>query len=138
MTMACLDTTYFIDLIRNPDAIRSVTERIDAEGRAATTVLNVFEAYLGAFAVKDEKTRRKIREKLDRAFAMVEILDFRYRDALRAAKIAGELLKKGKEVGADAITAAIALNNGCDRIVTRNKKHFEMLKEVARIELEAY
>lgn len=49
--MKCLDTTYFIDMIRRPDAIRDLTKKLDAEGIHATTVINVYEAPLGAFAV---------------------------------------------------------------------------------------
>ncbi|MCS4541546.1 MAG: type II toxin-antitoxin system VapC family toxin [Euryarchaeota archaeon] len=136
--MICLDTTYFVDLIKNPDAIRDITQKIDEEGGAATTVLNVFEAYIGAFAVKDDKTRKKIKEKLDKAFNRVEILDFKYRDALKASEIGGTLLRSGREVGADAITAAVALNNGYSTVVTRNIKHFELIKEVIKIDIQRY
>jgi len=59
-------------------------------------------------------------------------------DALKAAEIGGALLKKKKTVGADAITAAIAINNGCEAVVTRNKKHFEWIKDLTGLEVETY
>lgn len=136
--MKCLDTTYLIDLIRNPSALKEITERIDQEERVAITVFNIFEAYLGAFAIEDKEKAEKIKDKLDKAVNRIEILEFSYKDAIRASQIAGSLLKDGKEVGADAITAAIALNNGYNEIVTRNKKYFELIGEVTGLKVEVY
>jgi predicted nucleic acid-binding protein len=136
--MKCLDTTFFVDLVRRPSRVSGVAEEIDTEGRVATTVFNVFEAYLGAFAVRDEKIAAKIRDKLNKAFNRVEILDFTYRDALRASEIGGELLKKGFSIGADSITAAVALNNGCEAVVTRNVKHFKPVNELVGLGVVEY
>jgi len=135
--MKCLDTTYFVDLVRKPSAIRDITTRLDEEDRCATTVFNVYEALFGSYAVDDEKGE-KIREKISKAANRLEVLEFRYVDALKAAEIGGALLKKKKRVGADAITAAIAINNGCEAVVTRNKKHFGWIKDLTGLEVEIY
>lgn len=135
--MKCLDTTYFIDMIRRPDAIRDLTKRLDAEGIHATTVINVYEALIGAFAVGGEKGE-KMKDKLMRAFNKLEILDFTYKDAVLAAEIGGKLLRMGKKVGDDAIIAAIAINNGCEAIVTRNEKHFKLIEQITGLKVEGY
>jgi len=136
--MICLDTTYFIDMIRNPSAIAEITKKIDERGRAATTVFNVFEAYIGSFGVKDKEREEKIKDKLNKAFRRLEILDFAYNDAIKAAEIGGTLLKTGRGIGADAITAAIAVNNGCSAIVTKNVVHFKAIKQITGLDIIEY
>ena len=37
-SMKCIDTTYFVDLIRRPSAIRTITQKLDTGGVHATTV----------------------------------------------------------------------------------------------------
>ncbi|GEM_PF-6029731 len=59
--MKCIDTTYFVDLIRRPSAIRTITAELDEEGVHATTVFNVYEALFGTYAVKDDEKRGKAR-----------------------------------------------------------------------------
>ena len=135
--MKCLDTTYFIDLVRRPSAIRKLTERLDAEGIHATTTVNVFEALFGAFTVNGEKGE-KMRNKLVKAFSRLEILDFSYKDAVLAAEIGGKLRRQNKNVGLDVLTAAIAINNGCEAVVTRNEKHFRWIEEVTGLRVETY
>ncbi|MEE8401492.1 MAG: PIN domain-containing protein [Candidatus Hydrothermarchaeaceae archaeon] len=99
--------------------------------------MNVFEVLLGVFTI-DSKRGEKMRDKVVRAFNMLEVLSFDYRDAVTAAEIGGKLAKQNKRVGADAITAAIAINNGCEAVVTRNEKHFRWIEEVAGLKVEAY
>lgn len=135
--MKCLDTTYFIDLIRNPSLIKEITINLEDE-TLVTTVFNVYESFFGAYAVKSAEARAKIIDKLTKAFSRVEILDFTYKDSIRAAEIGGNLSKQGKYVGADAITAAIALNNGCNTIVTRNEEHFRWIGDLTSLKIMVY
>ncbi|MGQ9721551.1 MAG: type II toxin-antitoxin system VapC family toxin [Candidatus Jordarchaeum sp.] len=136
--MKCIDTTYFVDLIRRPSTIRKLTTKLDDEGVHATTALNVYEALFGAYAVKDDEKREKIINKLRGALERLEVLSFRYSDAVLAAKIAGELARDGKRVGVDAVVAAIAINNGCRAIVTKNEKHFIWIMEITGLKVETY
>ncbi|RLI77377.1 hypothetical protein DRP05_10315 [Archaeoglobales archaeon] len=135
--MKCIDTTYFIDMIRRPESIKDLTERLDAEGIHATTTINVFEALFGTFAVGSEKGE-KMRDKLIKAFNKLEVLSFNYEDAILAAKIGGNLKREKKDVGIDAIIAAIAINNGCEAIVTRNARHFKWIEKVTNLKVELY
>ena len=92
----------------------------------------------GAYAIKDDAKRGKIIDKLARAIERMEVLCFRYNDAILAAKIAGELARKGKRVGADAVIAAIAINHGCNAIVTKNDIHFKWIEEITGLKVETY
>jgi predicted nucleic acid-binding protein len=134
--MFCLDTTYFIDLIRNSKIIKPITKKIEREP-LFTTTFNLFETQIGSYSIKNEEFRNKAIEKLNKAFDRMEVLPFLKEDALKAAEIAGILRRKGKIVGADAIIAAIALNNGCT-VVTRNYNHFQWLSEETGLEVIFY
>lgn len=136
--MRCLDTTYFIDLIRAPDRVRDITTEIDKESRPCTTAFNVYEALYGAFVLKDKVKKRKMLDKLEKAMARVTVLPIDHRDAVKAAAIGGELKIDGREVGADALTAACALNNGCESLVTRNGKHFKWISDSTGLRVDVY
>lgn len=79
-----------------------------------------------------------MKEKLIKTFNKLEIINFNYEDALLAAEIGGKLRKKGKTIGIDVIIAAIALNNGCEAIITRNEEHFKWIKEITDLKIEIY
>lgn len=127
--MNCLDTTYFIDLIRQPGLVKGITAEIEREGIVYTTVISVHEVMLGTYCVSDAMKRERLTDKLAKAFVRVHVLDVTRQDAVKSAEIAGTLLRKGIAVGNDAIIAAMALNHGL-RVVTRNKKHFEPMTDV--------
>lgn len=136
--MKCIDTTYFIDLIRRPSAIKAITKKLDKKGTHATTVFNVYEALFGVYTLKDIDRGKKPENRLNKAITNMKILDFNYEDSIKASKIGGELKRKGKHVGMDAIIAAIAINNGCESIVTRNKEHFKWIEEITGLKVELY
>lgn len=136
--MRCLDTTFFIDLIRAPDRVRELTSELDRETRPCTTTFNVYEALFGAFVVKDKTKKKMMLDKLEMAMARVTVVPIDYRDAVKAAAIGGELKIEGKAVGADALTAACALNNGCESLVTRNEKHFKWISDLTGLRVDVY
>jgi hypothetical protein len=47
--MFCLDTTYFVDLIRNSKMIKPITKEIGNES-LFTTTFNLFEAQMGSYS----------------------------------------------------------------------------------------
>ncbi len=136
--MKCLDTTYLIELIRDPESIAKITRELERRDALATTLYNVFEAFSGAYVIRNRSAGRKIIDKLERALVPIQILPFDLEDATKAAEICGTLKRKGKIVGPDAITAAIALNKGCDGIVSRNKAHFEVIEKATGLKLVEY
>jgi predicted nucleic acid-binding protein len=136
--MKCLDTTYLIDSIRDPDGIIDFTRKLEKKEPLTTTTYNVFEVFFGAYAVKSTSAKKKIIDKLERFLEPIQVLSFGLSDAIKAAEIGGTLKKKGKTVGADAITAAVAINNGCSGVVSRNRAHFEDIEKVTGLKLVEY
>ena len=102
-----------------------------------TTTFNVFEVQIGTYSIRDEKMRKKSFDKLNKVFKRINILPFLENDALKAAEIAGNLRREGRIVGADAIIAAVAFNNGCV-VVTRNRSHFQWIKEETGLNVVFY
>ncbi len=116
--------------------IKPITKKIGNEPLFTTTV-NLFEAQMGSYSIRDEKLRNKAIDKLNKTFERIEVLPFLKGDALKAAEIAGILRRRGKAVGVDVITAAVALNNGC-AVVTRNRNHFQWISEETGLEIVFY
>ncbi|MCK5292344.1 MAG: type II toxin-antitoxin system VapC family toxin [Thermoplasmata archaeon] len=136
--MICLDTTYLWDWIADPSRIVTITKELEGKEVLATTSHNVFEAFLGAFAVENKTLSARMIDKLERFLVPVHVLPFDSEDAAKAGEILAKLKKKGKAVGIDAITAAIALNSGCSGIVSRNRAHFKDIEKVTGLKLVEY
>ncbi len=125
----CLDTTFLVDLVQAPKQVEALAHALEETGEvAATTVINVYEALLGAYAVKDRRKGAKIADKLNRALARMEILPLREEDARKGARIAGEMRRRGLQLGVDVLVASVAADHGCDGVVTRNVDHFRPLE----------
>ncbi len=136
--MICLDTTYLWDWIADPRRIVTITKELEGKEMLATTSHNVFEAFLGAFAVENKTLVARMIDKLERVLVPVHVLPFDSEDAVKAGEILAELRKKGKAVGIDAITAAIALNSGCSGVVSRNWTHFKDIEKITGLKLVEY
>lgn len=136
--MICLDTTYLWDWIADPSRIVTITKELEGKEILATTSHNVFEAFLGAFAVDNKTLGARMIDKLERALVPVHVLPFDSEDAVKAGEILAKLKKKGKAIGIDAITAAIAINNGCSGVVSRNRAHFKDIEKVTGLKLVEY
>lgn len=129
--MKCLDTTFLIDIVEAPEDAIALARSLEARGIAmATTALNVYEALSGVHSLSNERHRARLLEQYEAALARVAVLPLTDGDARLAAGWAGQLAREGKKLGVDAIVAAIAARNGCDGIVTRNVRHFEVLERL--------
>lgn len=136
--MICLDTTYFVDWIVDSSRIVTITKRLEGRNVLATTAFNVFEILSSTHMMGDDSVLEKVVDKLERGLVPIEALPFGVEDAKKAAEIMGNLRKKGFEVGGDAMTAAVALNKGCDGIVSRNTFHFREIEQVTGLKLIEY
>ncbi len=134
----CLDTTYLWDWIADPSRIVTITKELEGKEILATTSHNVFEAFLGAFAAENKTLGARMIDKLERALVPVHVLPFDSEDAVKAGEILAKLKKKGKAIGTDAITAAIALNSGCNGVVSRNRTHFKEIEKATGLKLVEY
>lgn len=123
-----VDSTFLIDLLHeDKGAVSFVVAHQDVP--FFTTEINVFELVSGVYATKINTQKH-----LEQAFALLSriiILPLDRKATLQAGKIAGELIQQGQRIeDADCLIAGISLSNGLREIVTRNKDHFERIKEV--------
>ena len=132
---ACLDTTILVDLERGRQSAYDLIESLVSKSyRLVTTAVNVFEMSYGAHkSTKSEKN-------LEGLIALVEdltIWDFNVESGLLSGKLLHEAELKGETIGfRDIFIASIALANGCQRVVTRNKKDFERIPGIHVITYE--
>ena len=132
--MKIIDSTLIIDLLRgDPEAIKKVTE-IEDDGRVSTTPINIYEVMFGIYKSKGDHEKRISEAK--KLFSGIETYPFDDESAEEAGRILGKLVREGITVNAlDVFIAAIALTNGCESIVTRNKSHFD---KIPGLKVETY
>ena len=119
--MACLETTFLIDLMKQKPEINSFKEELDkTETVLSIAAPSVAELWAGASLSNfPEKEREKVLELLE----SLQFLPLDLRSAKEAAEIEAELIKSGLSMGAeDIMIAAIAKVNG-EKLVTRDH-HF--------------
>ena len=130
--MICLDSTFIIDYLRGKEEALEKAAEYD-EGELVTTTINCFEALSGIISSNADSREP---DSFAGFIASIQVLDLDYRAAYEGARIFSGLAGLGKQVGAaDCMVAGAMLSNGCRKILTRNKKHFERIKG---IEVETY
>ncbi|MEM0374445.1 MAG: type II toxin-antitoxin system VapC family toxin [Sulfolobaceae archaeon] len=124
MECRCLDSDILIDFLRGKERAVNYVESIRKSSRLATTVINAFELYYGAY-----KYNRDF-EKLNEFLQSMEILPFTLVEAKKAAEIEANLERRGEVVGLkDVLISSIVISNNCI-IVTGNVKHFNKIQGV--------
>jgi len=132
--MKVVDTTFLVCLLRGDERTLEKARSLDAEGGAATTVVNVFEVAYGVHRGMSDAPGRL--EAFERVISNLEVLSLDYRAAVKAAEISGSLDRSGRGIDPfDSLVAAIALVNGADSLVTRNLAHFQ---RVPGLRIEAH
>lgn len=121
MDKICLDSDFLVEFLReNEQAIRFIEE---AEGRSvlATTYVNLFELYHGAFKSMKPELHLPAVEALKDKLTILNLSD----DSVKlAGEIRAKLATKGETVDIrDLFIGTIALANGFS-IKTSNLKHF--------------
>ncbi len=125
--MICVDSDCIIDFIRGKKEAIFIIE--DNRDSLVTTEINVFETFIGVynkkiFLEKDENTYREF-------FNSIEVLSMSRGCGKIAAKILGDLSKKGQIIGQnDGIIISIMKKNGINEIITRNRKHFSRVEGI--------
>ncbi|MDT7886962.1 MAG: type II toxin-antitoxin system VapC family toxin [Thermoproteota archaeon] len=124
MECKCLDTDILIDFLRGKERAVKYVESMRKSTRLATTVINAFELYYGAYKYKKDT------EKLNEFLKSMEILPFTIIEAKKAAEIEANLESQGEVVGLkDVLISSIVISNNCT-IVTGNVKHFNKIQGV--------
>lgn len=135
--MACLDTTFLIDLGRSRGelgnrAARKMVELALGGETVVTTRFNVAELYMGIQLASDS---RREAASVERVLDGLEILPFDDRAAWLFAEFAANLRRQGRPIGdMDVLIAATAVAFD-HQLVTRNTAHFT---GVPRLRVESY
>lgn len=132
--MIFLDTTFLVDLLRKEQSAIDWLSQIE-EVAIFTSEINVFELYTGLFRSTIKKSKLKQRTfELERLISSIEILPFNRESSIESAKLLADVLKKGTPVGTrDIMIAGTAQAHGINRILTRNIKHFKIIKGIVVI-----
>ncbi|MBI4017273.1 MAG: type II toxin-antitoxin system VapC family toxin [Candidatus Aenigmarchaeota archaeon] len=124
-----LDSTALIDILEDNPGANTLLEHLKGEA-VFTTRINVFEVLVGVYALR-QHVEKKLRD-AEQLFLRLNILELNEVSAKWAARIQGSLYQQGKPIDdTDCLTAAIALSHGITKIATRNKKHFEQIKQIS-------
>ncbi|WP_338253073.1 type II toxin-antitoxin system VapC family toxin [Pyrodictium abyssi] len=128
--MACtvLDTDLLIALLRGRKTAVDYVARLEEEGlELATTVVNLFELYYGAYRSGSEKRVRAIRELEE----ILHVIGLDPRTAEAAAREAARLASQGMSLGfRDVLIGVAAREKGC-RLATCNVKHLGRIEALA-------
>lgn len=129
--MACLDTTFLIDLSRKSGSrrirAREKLEELVISGECLTTTrFNVAELNVGVFRSGDmEKEKQAVLCLLEN----ISILEFDDTAALIFARLTASFQEIGRPVGdMDVLIAATALAWNEPNLITRNPKHFTNIR----------
>ena len=107
----CLDTDFLINFLRNDKNTVSWVREHEGECNIATTILNIFELYYGAYkSLKPEESLKAVRKLIDR----LAILEMSLYSVELAGKQKAQLEKEGKDLDfRDVLIGAIAITNNC-------------------------
>lgn len=122
----CLDSDFIVNFLRGRN--EEVQYILENESRIifGTTLINLFELYLGAYRYGSQKRLEKVNELKDR----LVFLNMSIESCRKAGKIAAELKNKGEDLDyRDVLIACIACQEGF-AIKTNNKKHFERIPDL--------
>ncbi len=128
--MACivLDTDLLIALLRGRGAAREYVSRLEREGlELATTAINLFELYYGAYR---SGSRRRLEAVRDLSM-ILRVIDVDGRVAEAAAREAARLASKGLSLDfRDVLVGVATREKGC-KIATCNVKHLGRIEALA-------
>jgi predicted nucleic acid-binding protein len=128
--MIVLDTSVLIDFFKGENKSFDIIENSDV----VTTVITYHEILSGIKHKKAKKEEIFYR----RFFSDIKVLDFDIKASEESSEIMARLLNIGKIVNTlDVLIAGIAVTNGADKIVSRDKDFLEISK-VTGLEIEVY
>ncbi len=123
--MNCLDTDLLIAILRGNKEAACLVDVLDEQANQATTAVNAFELFFGAYL--SERKNDNIRE-AQKLIERLEVIPLDASGAERAGEILSELVSKGEQIDfKDALIAGIALENDLT-VLTRNQTHFNRIK----------
>ena len=120
-----MDTSAIIDLFKGSSEIKKFLEK-----NKEPLCVNILSYAELMFGIK-EKQHQKEEQYYDEFFNEMYSFDLSKESCKLASKINNALKKEGKTIGAfDIMIVSIFLSNGVTSILTKNKKHFEQIKNL--------
>ncbi len=131
--MACLETTFLVDLLRrSPSALAKLRDLEDAGERLATTQVNLVELYVGAYRSPDPEAALT---QLEELVGSLDLLEFGREECAVCGRVIAGLLSAGESIGAiDVIAGCLALAHG-ETVITRNVEHY---RRIPGLSVESY
>jgi len=122
-----LDSTIMIGLLRKKREETQIIRKLEAEAELATTTINAFEVYYGAYKSKD--VQRNLAS--SKGFlSTIELLTIDERSAEIAGQILAELESEGQSIDIrDLFIGCVAVSNGFT-VLTHNKQHFQRIPKI--------
>lgn len=121
----CLDTDFLVNFLRNNKEEVEFVKDNEKEKELATTYINLFELYYGAFKSSERENNLKV---ITTLLNKIEILNFSHESAKKAGEILVKLEREGNMIEfRDLFIGTIALINNY-AIKTKNIKHFSKIE----------
>ncbi|MEA1994011.1 MAG: type II toxin-antitoxin system VapC family toxin [Euryarchaeota archaeon] len=128
--MNVLDTSFLVDFFQGKKETITLIEDLDL----VTTVVTYYEILSGVAHKKAKKEEKFFKQ----FFSEIRILNLNTASAEKSGELMGRLLRVGMPVNAlDVLIAGIAVANGAEKIISRDKD-FEKIAKVADIEAVIY
>jgi len=130
--MACLDSSVIIDILRGRNSAEVIENKLDSADEEIFIPAPVIIELIWGFYLKSSKSNIKENEKerIDKFLSSFVILDLDKESAIKSGEIEAELINSGELIDLeDIMIAAIAVKND-ETLITKNKKHFEKIKDL--------
>jgi len=121
----CLDTDFLVNFLRNNEEEIEFIKKNEVNKDLATTYVNLFELYYGAYKSNKKNINLKAISVL---LSRINILNFSNESVQKAGEILAKLEREGKSIEfRDIFIGTIALVNNYS-IKTNNTKHFNRIE----------
>jgi predicted nucleic acid-binding protein len=123
--MACLDTSFLIDLLRGRQEVHPLKDELDrTEAVLAIAAPSIMELWAGAELAK---VPGKEKERIAELLTSLTVLPLDEQSAKAAGETEAELLRKGSPIETeDIMTAGIARAHG-EKVVTRDAHYTRII-----------
>lgn len=122
-----LDSTILIGVLRNKKEEAELIRELEAKTKLATTTINAFEVYYGAYKSKDvQRNLASVKGLL----STLELLTVDEGSAETAGQVLAELKSEGQSIDVrNLFIGCIAVSNGFT-VLTHNKQHFQRIPKL--------
>ena len=120
----CLDTDFLVNFLRNSKSEVEFVKKNETDKELATTFINLFELYYGAYKSSNRDENISLVKKL---LSRISLLNLSLESSEKAGEVSSQLEKEGNLLEfRDILVGTIALVNGYS-IKTNNVKHFSKI-----------